>query len=1122
MTPALLVALLTALAPADSLAGRGGGWRRQMVVVPAEGSIALSDAWLIEGTAEFLRNGVRMPPATPPLWNDSLSCYIIAAPSMAAGDSLLVIWRSAAVTDRSTFFYYQPYHYPLDTSRPSSHPPPPLPLAGGSKGGWSSPGGPLAPWRGLRRSGSITRGVRFGTGSETGGTSGLHLELSGRPAPGVELEAMVDDRALRGGSQGGSATLAELDRLLIKVATPHLQGVLGDWDLDWESGRYGTLQRRLKGGEISVAGRRLAGDAAAAGGENRFATTNITARGGDQGPYELTDRYGGSGVTVAAGSERVWLDGRRLRRGLDADYTMDYGLGQVTFNPTIPILDGARIEVEYEYGDDAYPKGFYAARGAAAGGASGLRLELLAAQEGRDGARPLAFEWTPESRRAAEEAGDDPRGALVSAVDSVGPGAGDYRDSARVLIFSPPDSLGRPTGYLRAEFSADSSGGYERLYDPSLQQFYYYWVGAGQGTFSPLRRLPLPDRARLAQARGQWGVRGFSGSVEAAASDYDRNILSDSGDGDNIGRAFVWRGSWSPPDSLLLIDTQVRREEAAFHPLARPQEVDYRYRWDITGTLPERPESALEGGAELRPSPGLRLRGEAGRLERGGSFRGDRGGLGLRFDGDKAGGELTVEGIATEDASRNIDGLRERLLGGVESRVGRIRPHLNMRAERQRLETKNALTGGEAFYQGEPGVRLLWGAAQELDFGWLYRHDERPVGGRFSPFSDSRAGRIGLRGRTPLATWTASFLRSLQTFADPAQKSIRSTSAAVGGDAGAAGSSVRVRADYRLTTGNRRAEAWVASYVGSGRGGYRREGDRYVPDPEGAFDLRSIQTDLRFASRVEFDGRLDWRPRSRGDSAAARFPFGVSGTTTRFEAAATTAEPDPQRAFLLDRAAFRSPWVASSRWNWRQDINFLEGVKAGDGRLTLRRDESRDASLAGGEEMLLESATFRARLRGGDRVNVIVEPLWEKQRRWGLVGRPLRSAVTSSGSDLEVQWSTFNSKVELALRGGSERRREAVQGIVVNETRVQPKFRRRFGDDGSARLEGEWRRLVASSTRAGYDLLRGWSAGDNYGVSLSLDYRLGKSLAATASFQSRWRAGRPPMHSGLIEMTASL
>ncbi len=333
---------------------RGGGEREITRTLTSDSArFEIEDPWIIAGTLIVLAKGDTLRAGVDLSWSDSLH-IIQFHPSdrLSRGDTLTIIYRSAAVTDKLLFT-----RFPPDSADSA--------ICVENTGSGRSIGGrtvePLPGWSGLRHSGTVTRGVRFGG---TGGsvTSGMHLELSGRPKRGVTVDAVLDDRGIPATARGGSATLAELDRVLFRVTTPHLEAELGDWDLDWQRGRYCRIARQLKGGRIAAAVGGLEVEAAVAGGGNSYQHLILEGRAGDQGPYELVDGFGRPGVTVAAGSERVYLNGRRLKNGHGADYVIDYPRGTITFNPGVLIRDDSRIEVEYEYSDEVYPRYLNAVR----------------------------------------------------------------------------------------------------------------------------------------------------------------------------------------------------------------------------------------------------------------------------------------------------------------------------------------------------------------------------------------------------------------------------------------------------------------------------------------------------------------------------------------------------------------------------------------------------------------------------------------------------------------------------------------------------------------------------------------------------------------------------------------
>lgn len=1106
--------LLFCISPVDSLYPQGV-WRVEPILTTHDGIVSLEDPWFISETVIITHRADTLS-LSPWYWDDSLKAFTAGCAEISAGDTIIAKWRSAAVSDRSTFRYYEPASAAdpgeeADSLNFQKTPP------------FKSPS---REWSGIRRSGTIVRGVKFGSAGESGSTSGLHLEMSGRPAPGIEIEAIIDDRSLGSSSGRSSATVAEIDRLLISGSTRHLSGSLGDLDVVWQQGEFSRIERRLKGVRFGANYNPVNADAIAGGGNTRFATITLSGRNGDQGPYELSNRFGNADVTVVAGSEKVSLNGRRLKRGVDADYTINLDRGTILFHPSLTILDDSRIDVEYEYSEETYSKLLLAGRGSVQN--ESWRIGFQIAEEGFDGDNPLAFDWTPESRALAARAGDDPTQLVTTGISSVETGKGDYlwginSDGDSILVFSDPDSLGRPTGNLNVEFSLDSLGSYSRSFNSQWMVYTFHWVGRGLGNYSPERTIPLPDRLRLGVGTIEYQREGFSTVIETAISENDLNTLSPLNDDDNFGAALNWQSRWGNADSNLSVDLKIKHREAAFKSLSRGNPVDYQYHWGVAGLPAGQGESSIETEVKKQLFIPLQLKGSAGVLKLGNDYFISRFGMQALMKNRSADGVLSWEHLANEIDATDEVAVTDRLIGSYQQEYEYIKPRLKIRLEKQSAEQGDSLAGGYAVIESEPGIDIAITAGQRMSIDYLFLRKLTVASEEFVRASDSRSLKLGWDGKMKSAFWRSVFQRNSQTNADPLSKSIRSTSAAVSAGVGNYSSPARFSGDYRIFTGNNRSEVWTAVYVGEGNGGYRYEEGRYVVDPDGDFDLQKIATEeTQFSSTVDFTCSFFWRrEKTTDDSGKAVYPLGISGGSTRFDASAVTAEIDPFQTFFLLRSAFLSQNVSSFRWDWRQDIDFLDSESPGDGRLSLERRESRDGGLSNGEERLTESASFRLRLRILPMTSLNVTPFLSRARCWEASRSTPRSDVGGRGGEIQLLRSGVSRRWESSVTVGLESRLDRMSGISVTESRIRPLFIKRFGDSGSGRIEAEWRRLN-TSPRAGYDLLKGWLAGDNYSTGFNLDRKMGKNISLTVSMKSRWRASRAPLHSGVVELTAVL
>ena len=177
----------------------------------------------------------------------------------------------------------------------------------------------------------------------------LRVHITGQMADGVEITALLSDRNLPLGLDGSTRSLQELDRVTFQVRSRRASASLGDLDVAFDGTTFGRYRRRLHGAQFafSSSGTDLRVFGAAADG--RWISHRLLPVEGYQGPYRLPVDAGAPGGRIVAGSERVFQDGRLLRRGESQDYVVDYDVSTITFTPVRPVTGQSRITVEYQY-----------------------------------------------------------------------------------------------------------------------------------------------------------------------------------------------------------------------------------------------------------------------------------------------------------------------------------------------------------------------------------------------------------------------------------------------------------------------------------------------------------------------------------------------------------------------------------------------------------------------------------------------------------------------------------------------------------------------------------------------------------------------------------------------------
>lgn len=244
-----------------------------------------------------------------------------------------------------------------------------------------------APATGIRIGGVKRLQVEMGSSSTV--TQSLRLELNGEVSDGVRLQALLTDRNLPLQSAGQTRGIDELERVFFRLQAPGASAGVGDLEVGFNETTFGRYRRQLRGVQVSARKDGHALEVFGAVARGRRFHRRIAVVHGFQGPYHV-------GAQITGGSERVYVDGRRLHRGEGQDYVIDYDRGTVTFTAAEPIGGESQVTIEgqsYDPQDRGRLVGF---RGATAFSSIG-RVGATYLRE--DGAGLTAGQTTPAGPR---------------------------------------------------------------------------------------------------------------------------------------------------------------------------------------------------------------------------------------------------------------------------------------------------------------------------------------------------------------------------------------------------------------------------------------------------------------------------------------------------------------------------------------------------------------------------------------------------------------------------------------------------------------------------------------------------------------------------------------------------
>lgn len=214
---------------------------------------------------------------------------------------------------------------------------------------------------GIEIDGAFMRSVSGGQNTGAFMHAAMDLQLSGALSKELMLKARLTDQQLPFEPEGNTQRLQDFDRINIQLL--HKNWALEGGDIDIRSAESLSFLRynRLVQG-IGISTPVLSLDSTKSSStslitsisRSKVGTQQIKPIEGVLGPYRIEGPANEAFIFVIAGSERIFLNGKLLTRGLANDYVIDYNAAEITFNSNIYISKYHQILIEFEYSDQQF------------------------------------------------------------------------------------------------------------------------------------------------------------------------------------------------------------------------------------------------------------------------------------------------------------------------------------------------------------------------------------------------------------------------------------------------------------------------------------------------------------------------------------------------------------------------------------------------------------------------------------------------------------------------------------------------------------------------------------------------------------------------------------------------
>ncbi len=467
---------------------------------------------------------------------------------------------------------------------------------------------------GLSKSGSISRGITFGNNQDVFVNSSLNLQLAGKISEDVELLAAITDENIPIQPEGNTQQLQDFDKVFIQLSNRKSKLIAGDFELRRPDSYFMNFFKKGQGGIFTTSfdlnakpdssrKRVMRVGASVAVSKGKFAKNVVTPIEGNQGPYKLQGSSGETYIIVLSGTEKVYLDGRLLTRGLSDDYTIDYNIAEITFTARRLITKDSRITVEFEYSDKNYARSLIYFNDEFESNKLKLKLNVYSEQDSKN--QPLLLELDSSRKALMASVGDNTQLAFFPTADSVA-------FNSNVVLYQKKDtvtlngtysiflySTNADSAYWQVTFTEVGFGKGDYILDVnSANGRVFKWIepvnGVSQGNFAPVALLITPKKQQLLTLGADYKINKWNNlSIETALSNNDVNLFSKLDKANDAGYALAVKyqnTTLLSADSISgwRIANQLSYEYTGknFRPVERFRNVEFERDWNLgTSTI---------------------------------------------------------------------------------------------------------------------------------------------------------------------------------------------------------------------------------------------------------------------------------------------------------------------------------------------------------------------------------------------------------------------------------------------------------------------------------------------------------------------------------------------------------
>ncbi|WP_372751597.1 hypothetical protein [Labilibaculum sp.] len=435
----------------------------------------------------------------------------------------------------------------------------------------------------LEKQGNYTRGISYGNNQDVVVNSNLNLQLSGKLSNDVSILAAISDNNIPIQPDGNTQTINDFDRIYIQLYDHSKELTLGDFELQSPTGNYMRFYKKVQGGKFSIKAKNkktkkttFQSTVSASISKGKFNRMEFDGTEGVQGPYQLTGANSESYIIVLSGSEKIYVDGELLSRGEQNDYQMDYNTAEVTFTIKQPITRNSRIIVEFEYSEENYSRYLLFSSNELKSKTGKFWFNFYHEQDNKN--QSIDQTLSDDNKLLLSEVGDDLNLAQVLNVEEIDY-SNDYVmykkitksvDGINYDVYQYSTNADSAVYLAYFSYMGSNSGNYQKISSTANGRV-YEWIdpidGVLQGEYEPTVQLIAPEKQQMISLGGDLKLADqLTTKFELALSNNDLNSFSTLDDDDNKGLALDFQ---IEKNTLFIDPRKVLKTELTFHHITK-------------------------------------------------------------------------------------------------------------------------------------------------------------------------------------------------------------------------------------------------------------------------------------------------------------------------------------------------------------------------------------------------------------------------------------------------------------------------------------------------------------------------------------------------------------------------